>query len=68
MLGSDIQDRGDFSSCQPPSDLLPPECQKVAVVIIEPASGLGDLLALSGQPQLQDRKVHKVAHGIGDLC
>lgn len=68
MLAGQVQGGGQFLPGELAGGLQPPEREQVAVAVVQPAGGLGDLLALPGQAQPQDREPDEVGPGVGDLA
>lgn len=67
VLRSDAQRPGQFGTAQLSRGLLPPQGQQFTIALVQPAGGLGDLSALSGQPQTQDGEIHEFTGRVGGL-
>ncbi len=58
---------GELTAAQLARGLQPPQGQQLTVPGVEPAGGLGGLLALAGQAEPEDGQLHEVGLGVGDL-
>ncbi|MGY3334710.1 hypothetical protein ACVW0K_000809 [Streptomyces filamentosus] len=65
--GGEAEGLGEFGAGELARGLQPPQGEQLVVVLVEPAGGAGDVAALPGQAEAEDREVGEVARRVGEL-